>query len=1046
VRPGLILVWACAVLAGVEPDPILVIHSYHQPFPWTAALQQGIVARIQDDGRWPVQVEWMDAKLLGDDAAIRLFAEVLPRKHPGRRWAAVLTTDDPAAVFARTHQAGLLAGAPLVSCGLNFRDPAWDRPDRRWTGLVESWDLAGTLRLAVGLGRPPARILLVNEQRSLTGAANQARWAAEAPAILAGIPVDPIAPAQPAVLARRLAAAGTGAAVVIIGASRSEDGMPIDPHALALAVGAPGQPPVFSPWEMWSGHGVVGGSYLDAVAHGRRAAELAVRVAGGADPGAIPIENDTGHVPVVDWAAALAHGLDPARAPAGTRFLNRPEEPAGGGMLVVWLAVCALASGLVAAGAVTVAGHWRRLARRVAAREAEVRLLIDSSHDLVTLMRADSTIIEISPVAATMLGRDPAALRGSDRIALVHPEDRDQVAMAHAAARSDLSRAVLCTYRLCHADGGWRWVEAAVRAVEGPDGLRLVSQARDVGDRVAAEQDAMRREQELETAVIERTAELDRRNQVLQREIQARSQSEQRLRILQAAIEQGDTSIALLDLQGLITYANPPFMAVLGGGEGDVVGQPIWSWMENATPEVMEQLEWALLGSGRWRGEGMWRRHDGQRFWAWLSVCPIADGAGRVQCILVNLLDISERKAAEEERTRLGAAIEQIAETIVITNAKGIIQYVNPAFERTTGYSRAEAVGRNVNVMKSGHHDERFYRDLWDTITAGRVWSGRFMNRRKDGTIYPEEGTISPVRDAQGRIVKFIAVKRDISEMVRLEQQLRHAQKLESIGQLAAGIAHEINTPIQFIGDNTTFLDEGFQSIVQLIATLRQVADAAAAGPVPPELLVEAAEVAAAADVDYLLDEVPRAITQSREGLQRVGEIVRAMKEFSHPEAQDPVPADLNHAIRNTVTISRNAWKYVADLELELDPALPPVPVLLGDFNQAVLNLIVNAAQAIGARVRGDGGKGRITVRTAVTGDQAVVTVVDDGGGIPEAIRHRIFEPFFTTKPVGQGTGQGLSIARAAVVGKMKGSMDFTSREGVGTTFTIRLPLERAAV
>lgn len=276
-----------------------------------------------------------------------------------------------------------------------------------------------------------------------------------------------------------------------------------------------------------------------------------------------------------------------------------------------------------------------------------------------------------------------------------------------------------------------------------------------------------------------------------------------------------------------------------------------------------------------------------------------------------------------------------------------------------------------------------------------------------------------------------------------LQAQLAQSQRLESVGQLASGIAHEINTPAQFVSDNTRFLQKAFPKLQQIMTVHGKLLEAIRTGPVASELLAEAEEITRKAKIDFLLEQVPEAIADSLEGLERVTNIVRAMKDFSHPGQQEMCAADLNHAIKSTITVARNEWKYVADMEMDLDPSLPPVPCSLGDFNQVILNLVVNAAHAI-ADVVGDGGdgKGTITVSTRNDGDHVEVRVHDTGTGIPQENRHRIFEHFFTTKQVGKGTGQGLAIARSVIVDKHGGQIAFETETGKGTTFIIRLPVE----
>jgi signal transduction histidine kinase len=278
-----------------------------------------------------------------------------------------------------------------------------------------------------------------------------------------------------------------------------------------------------------------------------------------------------------------------------------------------------------------------------------------------------------------------------------------------------------------------------------------------------------------------------------------------------------------------------------------------------------------------------------------------------------------------------------------------------------------------------------------------------------------------------------------------MEIQLRHAQKMESIGHLAAGIAHEINTPTQYLGDNIRFLQSSFGELRELHINCQQLIRAARENTLTPALLAAMEGAASRANIDFLLKEIPEALRQSLDGVERVTRIVRAMKDFSHPGTGEKTPIDLNKAIETTLTVARNEWKYVAKIVTEFDPQLPKVPCLPGEFNQVILNLVVNAAHAIGDVV-GDGAKGMgiITASTRQCDDRVEIRIRDTGTGIPEKIRGKIFDPFFTTKPVGKGTGQGLAISHAVVVDQHGGQLTFETEMGVGTVFIIRLPLNPA--
>jgi len=293
--------------------------------------------------------------------------------------------------------------------------------------------------------------------------------------------------------------------------------------------------------------------------------------------------------------------------------------------------------------------------------------------------------------------------------------------------------------------------------------------------------------------------------------------------------------------------------------------------------------------------------------------------------------------------------------------------------------------------------------------------------------------------------VELTARLASADRMARLQRRLIEAQKLESIGQLAAGIAHEINTPAQYVGDNLEFLERSLCELSELFWCVSRIRAAVSEdAEVPASLLGDLAGQCEKADLDFLRDEVPGSIAQARDGVQRIADIVRAMKDFSHPGSTEKEPLDLHRAIESTVTVARNEWKPVAELELDFAGDLPRVPCVAGEFNQVVLNILVNAAQAIGDV--GEPYEGRIRVCTRLQDAFACIEIADNGPGIPGEIRDRIFEPFFTTKEVGRGSGQGLSIARSIVVNGHGGRIEVDSSPGEGSSFRILLPLQSPQV
>jgi signal transduction histidine kinase len=283
-----------------------------------------------------------------------------------------------------------------------------------------------------------------------------------------------------------------------------------------------------------------------------------------------------------------------------------------------------------------------------------------------------------------------------------------------------------------------------------------------------------------------------------------------------------------------------------------------------------------------------------------------------------------------------------------------------------------------------------------------------------------------------------------MAQQMILDEQINQTQKLEVIGQLAAGIAHEINTPIQYVSDNMVFLRESWSVIDKIVTVAARVHDEWSKGSLSTGSRDDLEKCFAGFDVDYLANEIPRAIDETFEGARQVAKIVGAMNEFAHPAGAHKALCDLNHAIENTIAFSRNAWKYVARIETSLDRNMPLVPCRLDQINQVTLNLIVNAAHAISDTI-GDGtaGLGTISIATEYDDDWVTLRFKDTGSGIPEAVRSRIFDPSFTTKPLGKGTGRGLFLARV-IVQQHGGEIHFESEPGKGTTFIIRLPVKEA--
>jgi len=370
-------------------------------------------------------------------------------------------------------------------------------------------------------------------------------------------------------------------------------------------------------------------------------------------------------------------------------------------------------------------------------------------------------------------------------------------------------------------------------------------------------------------------------------------------------------------------------------------------------------------------------------------------------------MDVTDRRRAEEQHARLSRVVEQATDSIIITDPQGTIIYVNPAFESISGYSRAEAVGQNPRMLKSGHQDPAFYRRMWDTLARGEVWKGRMVNRRKDGTLFQEDATIGPVRDVSGRLVNYVAVKRDVTNEMRLERRLMQAQKMEAVGRLAGGVAHDFNNLLGVI--------TGYGEI-----TRRKLRD----------------DDPLAAKVDQIL-----------KAAERAAGLTRQLLAFSRQQILQPRIVDLNGLVADMEKMLRRLIGEDVQLETSLDPDLGSIKADPGQIEQVLMNLAVNARDAMP-----DGGRLTIETRNTELGPDDVarrpptraglyvmLAVTDSGMGMDAETQSHLFEPFFTTKETGKGTGLGLSTVYG-IVKQSEGYVWCYSEIGVGTTFKIYLP------
>lgn len=587
--------------------------------------------------------------------------------------------------------------------------------------------------------------------------------------------------------------------------------------------------------------------------------------------------------------------------------------------------------------------------------------------------------------------------------------------------------------------------EAATSIATGAFVEKINVDSRDDLGKLARDMEAMSSSiQEKEQALLESKTELERRVQERTLELGARNEelrcSEQRYALLFQEIMDGFVILEpILESDGSIMdfrflAVNPAFEAMTGLPVSEINNgtlRDVFPYIDEFWIEKYAHV--ALTGKS-----AVFERYL-QSLDKHFEIKAYRSNPGQVAVVMS---DISERKHALEKLQESEAALRKILEGIgaalLIVEPKSMtIVEANDMAAQLFARPRETLVGSCVLEL---HWLDAFGRPLdSQPQDYGDITSKEYFISLPDGSRRPVLRTV--ITCTIGGRLQLVEILLDMTKQKSLEHQLAHSHKLEAIGQLAAGIAHEINTPIQYVAGNLGFVLTAFEKVQIVLDSYAALHRAANLRENLDRIAADVTLALETTQLDFLLEEVPQAIADSQEGMERVATIVRAMKQFSHPDIVEMKAVDINEAIKNTVVVARNEWKYDSELHLELAEDLPHVFCVPGDFNQAVLNVLVNAAHANADMVSKRGGKGSIAISTALSGESVEIRISDTGSGIPKNIQDKIFNPFFTTKEVGRGTGQGLAITHS-IVDKHGGSIFFESTPGQGTTFVLLFPLE----
>ncbi|MCK4503731.1 MAG: PAS domain S-box protein, partial [Desulfuromonadales bacterium] len=510
---------------------------------------------------------------------------------------------------------------------------------------------------------------------------------------------------------------------------------------------------------------------------------------------------------------------------------------------------------------------------------------------------------------------------------------------------------------------------------------------------------------------------------------------------LSTVVDQSSSSIVITDVHGDVEYVNDFFERQTGYSFAEVAGKSTQIFKSGKTADAVFKEMWqTITAGGIWRGELCNKAKDGHLFYEEAVMSPVFDGKGKIINFAAIKLDITEKKALDDrhaqlqiEQERLKSILDKAPVGIVIAGLDYGIRWVNDFVIKISEF----------DCLAGTDCRQLFYLDEpgadFDPNQEGSLDNHEILLRSQNGHKLPVLKSVQRITwcDEDVVLITFI----DISARKKLEEELLQKNKFASVGYLAAGIAHEINTPMQFIKHNLQYLKDSFADFLQLLTLGEKLRQQAIVAAVDQKTIAEIARTREDIEVEFLSVDVLHAIDESIEGTTRVAEIVNTLKEFSHPGSAEKIYTDVNRLIENTLAVTKNEWKYVANVTTDLSSHNKMVPCLVNEFSQVMLNLIMNARDAIVARqVQEPTLKGVINISTREDGAWVEIRVRDNGTGIPAAVQDKIFDPFFTTKEVGSGTGQGLSISRSIIVEKHQGIMSFETQPGEGSTLIVRLP------
>jgi len=961
---------------------ILVLHSYHQGLEWTDSEDAGINSIIKTSPqKIELHTEYLDTKRISNQKHYENLFELIKNKYANIDFKVIICSDDNAFNFVQNNYGSLFAGVPVVFCGVNYFKESQLKINRDVvTGVVEAFDIPNTLRIALKLHPGATKVFVIND-RTTTGLANRKILTGILPEFQDRAEFEFLEDFDMSGLLEKVHSLPPQSIILLMSFNRDRAGQVFDYNESVSLISQAANVPIYGVWDFYLGKGIVGGMLTSGLDQGRIAAQMALRIIAGEDARNIPVVKKSPNRYMFDYRQLKRFGIALKDLPDGAMIKYQPATFYQLHPMLTWGAGGGFAALSVIIVLLLVHIRVRRHAEKALGESEErFRTLYESNPSMYFTVSMEGSILSVNPFGAEQLGYSEEELIGRPVLELFSLDDREAMSQKFAGCLNKPGDVFRYELRKVHKDGTILWVREAIRAVNGSEG-----------------------DQPLVLIVSEN--------------ITKRKQAEEALRksewFLHNIVENIPATIFVRDARDLrFVLLNKMFEDLFGYSREEMLGKSVFDYFPQHEAEFFQEKDRQVL-NGKCLidipEESAQTKHLGERILHTKKI-PILDEQGEPQFLLGIAEDITERKKDEAERIRLATAIDQLAEAVLIVDTDWFICYVNPAFERMSGYEKTEIIGRPVSSLKNDHENAAHNEKMRDTLAHGYGWSGRTIGIRKDGTRYEAEITASPIRDSSGTIINYVTIHRDITQEVKLQKILRQTQKTEAIGTLAGGIAHDFNNILSAIIGHT------------------EMAKHKLPGESPAQ---------------HNLQQVLRAGS-------RATELVKQILTYGRQRDQEKKPVQIAQCVEEALKLLRPSLPTTIEIQQSLKIPSERSTVLADqtEIHQVLMNLCTNASHAM----HDTGGTLSIELSEVFVdkffaarhpdlkvASYICLTVSDTGAGMNTAVLERIFDPYFTTKKLGEGTGLGLAVVQG-IIKSCGGTITVYSEPGKGTSFHVFLP------